>query len=207
MTDKQLTEGKKFISTLCMAVEKRLDRSLSSPRDFDFLSEELSKVSKRVSGSTLKRIWGYNKDVSSTYKPYKYTLLSLVKFLGYNSIEDFVNCYDSRDIQSAEFIGETITTDEIIPGSVIELTWLPDRICNLICVENGVFKVVHSEHGRLYPGDVVKFKSLTQNAPLYFYEVSRPGSNETFIYTAGQRTGIRYRIRGMVSSQEDTIIS
>ena len=207
MTDKQLTEDKDFISTLCMAVEKRLGRSLSSPRDFDYLSEELSKVSKRVSGSTLKRIWGYNKDVSSTYKPYKYTLLSLVKFLGYNSIEDFVNCYDSRDIQSAEFIGETITTDEIIPGSVIELTWLPDRICNLICVENGVFKVVHSEHGRLYPGDVVKFKSLTQNAPLYFYEVSRPGSNETFIYTAGQRTGIRYRIRGMVSSQEDTIIS
>ncbi|MBD5231557.1 MAG: hypothetical protein HDS66_05345 [Bacteroidales bacterium] len=207
MIDNQFTEYKECIAILCNAVEKRLGRSLSSHRDFDYLSEELSKAGKRVSGSTLKRIWGYNKDVSSSYKPYQYTILSLVNFLGYNSLEDFVNCYDSRDIQSAEFIGETITTDEIVPGSVIELSWLPDRVCNLICLSQGVFKVVHSEHGRLYPGDVVKFKSLTQNAPLYFYEVSRPGSNETFIYTAGQRTGIRYHIRGMVSSCEDMIIT
>lgn len=205
MSDK-LTD-KEVISKLCQAIEKRFGRKMLSPRDFDYLSEELSKIGKRISGSTLKRIWGYNRDISDNYKPYNYTLISLVNGLGFKNIEDFVEHYDDKEIQSAQYIGETITIESIMPGSVVELSWMPDRVCNLICMEKGLFKVVHSENGRLYPGDVVKFQSLTQNAPLYFNEVVRPATNEKFIYTAGQRTGIRYQIRGIVNSGEDTIIS
>lgn len=197
----------KFISNLCLAIEKRLGRNLTSPRDFEYLSEKLANSGTRISGSTLKRIWGYNRDISDNYRPYKYTLVSLVNFLGFQTIEDYIKNYNSREEQSAEYIGETVTTDDIMPGSIVELNWAPDRVCSLICIEKGVFKVVHSEHGRLYPGDVVKFLSLTQNAPLYFNEVTRFGTNEKFVYTAGQRTGITYKIRGIISSGEDSLIS
>ncbi|MDE6321674.1 MAG: hypothetical protein K2L93_05180 [Muribaculaceae bacterium] len=155
----------------------------------------------------MKRIWGYNRDISDTYQPYKYTLISLVKLLGFNTFEDYIKYCKSPEAESASYMGETVTTDEIMPGSIVELAWQPDRTCVLVCLEKGTFRVVHSENGRLLPGDVVKFMSLTQNAPLYFNEVLRPLSDEKFIYTAGQRTGIRYSIRGIISTAEDTIIS
>ncbi len=195
-----------FMSKLCLAVEQRLERKMNSPRDFNSLSDELSKVGPRVSASTLKRIWGYNRDISQSYRPYKYTLVSLVNLLGYRDIDDFDKNYDKEQIQSAEFSGDTVLADEIAVGSIVELTWAPDRVCKLACVDRGVFKVVYSEHGRLNVGDVVRFMSMTQNAPLYFNEVTRSTSGETFVYTAGQRTGVRYRIRGIINTGEDSII-
>lgn len=207
MSDKQLVTDNELISKLCEAVEKRIRRKLISPRDFEFLSDELTKAGTRISGSTLKRIWGYNRDISDTYQPYKYTLVSLINFLGFNSLEDYLKYTESPESESASYMGETVTTDEIMPGSIVELSWHPDRTCSLTCLEKGIFRVVHSENGRLHPGDVVKFRSLTQNAPLYFNEVVRSGTDEKFIYTAGQRTGIRYCIRGIINSDEETIIS
>lgn len=207
MDDNTLIEDKEFILKLREAVEKRVGRKMVSPRDFDYLTEQLNEFSKRVSPSTLKRIWGYNRDTSKDYKPYKYTLVSLVNILGYSSLEEFDKKYKKGDAESAEHLGETVMTENIMKGSVVELTWAPDRTCNLVCLGKGVFKVAHSQHGHLLPGDVVKFMSLTQNAPLYFNQVMRPGTKDPFTYTAGQRTGIHYRIRGIVNSEEDTIIS
>lgn len=207
MAANQLEDDKELIRKLCLAIEKRLGKKIESPRDFEFLSEELSKVGARVSESTLKRIWGYNRDISVNYRPYRYTLTSLLKLLGYKDLDIFKEHSNEEESQSAEFIGETIMAGDIMPGSIVELNWAPDRVCNLVCIEKGAFKVVHSEQGRLLPGDIVKFMSLTQNAPLYFNEVTRCGANEKFVYTAGQRTGIRYCIRGIINSEEDTIIS
>lgn len=207
MANNKSVNDKEFISKLCLAIEKRLGKKISTPRDFEYLSEELTKAGARVSGSTLKRIWGYNRDISDNYHPYRYTLVSLANLLGFKDLDDFNEYYNEEEIQSDEFIGETITAEDIMPGSIVELTWAPDRKCNLVCVEKGVFKVVHSERGRLNPGDIAKFMSLTQNAPLYFNEVIRFGTQEKFIYTAGQRTGIHYRIRGIINSNEDSIIS
>lgn len=208
MTDKQLVNDNEFISRLCDAIEKRIGRKFVTPRDFIYLSNELAKVGKRISDSTLKRIWGYNRDISENYRPYPYTLVSLVNLLGYQDIEDFnANYNNPDDVQSANFFEDTVKAKHIMPGSIVELSWAPERKCSLLCMEECRFKVVHSERGRLQPGDVVVFMSLTQNAPLYFNEVFRPETNEKFVYTAGQRTGVRYHIRGIVNSDEESILS
>ena len=55
MSEKLVTD-KAFISKLCQAIEKRVGRKMISPRDLDYLCEELTKVGARVSGSTLKRV-------------------------------------------------------------------------------------------------------------------------------------------------------
>lgn len=208
MAENQAKVNRELISKLCEAIEKKLRRKMCSPRDFEYLSDEMTKVGTRISDSTLKRIWGYNRDVTEKYRPYRYTLVSLVSLLGYKDLDDFTRHYDdTATIQSAEFKGETIRTDEIMPGSIVEIRWAPDRQCSLVCLEKGVFKVAESYHGRLHPGDIVRCMSLTQNAPLYFNEVRRPETNEKFIYTAGQHTGIRYSIRGIVNSDEECVIS
>ena len=208
MAEKHLQVNRDIISKLCLAIEKRLGRKMSSPRDFEYLSEEMAKIGTRLSGSTLKRIWGYNRDVSDKYCPYRYTLISLVNLLGYRDLDDFNRHYNNESaIQSAEFKGDTIRTDDIMPGSIVEIRWAPDRRCSLVCLDKGLFKVAESYHGRLRPGDIVRCMSLTQNAPLYFNEVTRPATNERFVYTAGQHTGIRYNIHGIINSDEECIIS
>ena len=131
----------------------------------------------------------------------------MVKLLGFKDLETFTNNYEEEEIPSAEFMGETIMAEDIAPGSIVNLSWAPDRRCTLVCIEKARFKVVHSERGCLQPGDLVTFMSLTQNAPLYFSEVIRFGTNEKLIYTAGQRTGIRYHIRGIINTEEDSVLS
>ena len=208
MAENKVKYSREFFSKLCEAIEKRLGRRMSSPRDFKYLSDEMTKIGARISGSTLKRIWGYNRDVTEKYSPYRYTLNSLVNLLGYEDLEDFTqHNNDDIAIQSAEFKGETIRTEDIMPGSIVEIQWAHDHQCSLVCLEKGVFKVVESYHGCLRPGDIVRCMSLTQNAPLYFNEVLRLGINEKFVYTAGLHTGIRYNIRGIINSDGECVIS
>lgn len=207
MIEKPSNIDKDIISRLCSAIEKRTGRCMTSPRDFDYLSDLMTKTGTRISASTLKRIWGYNRDISDTYRPYRYTLASLANLLGYKDVDDFQNNHRDDEIQSEEYIGETVMAADIMPGSIVELRWAPGRVCNLVCIEKGCFKVVHSERGRLQPGDIVRFMSLTQNAPLYINEVFRQSVEERFVYTAGQRTGVHFRIRGIIKSDEDTIIT
>lgn len=205
MSEDRWQTDKEFIPQLCMAIEKRVGRTMTSPRDFQWLSAELAKGGTRISESTLKRLWGYNQDISDTYRPYKYTLIALVNMLGFRDIDDYLENYDSNDVQSAQYVGETISADNIMPGNIVELSWSPNRVCNLLCMEKGVFKVVHAERGHLHTGDIVRLQSLTQNAPLYFNEVYRPSTNERFLYTAGQRTGIRFLIQGLTDSPDTSI--
>lgn len=183
------------LDSLRSRIEQRFGMKMSTPRDFDHLSAIISKSGRQVSPSTLKRIWGYNRDISASYRPYRYTMVALASLLGYVDIEDFAAHHDAGDVQSVEYMGETVVATDIEPGSVVEIMWEPDRQCEIVAVGDGCFKVVSSLRGRLKQGDMVKFMSLTQNAPLYFSEVVRPASDEKFIYTAGLRSGIVFRIK------------
>ena len=60
------------IEELKSLVEKKFKRILSTTTDFEEFSIELKrKVSKEISSSTLKRIWGY---VNDSHKTRKFTL-------------------------------------------------------------------------------------------------------------------------------------
>lgn len=198
---------KSVIVALCNEIEARIGRRVTTPRDFEHLSYLLDKSGGRVSPSTLKRIWGYNRDMSETYRPYRYTLVALASLLGYNDIEDFIESQSNDNSQSAEFVGETVLAADIVLGSIIELTWEPDRRCDLVALGDGVFKVVHAQRGHLMPGDIVRFMSVTQNAPLYFNQVFRPSADKSFVYTAGRQTVVSFRIRGVIADSNDTVIS
>ena len=187
-------QNKDFILNLTAAVERRLGREIVSPRDFDYLSEQLADLGNSVSATTLKRIWGYNHDMSSTYRPYQYTITALIRLLGFNSIDDYLNSSVTTNLQSASYMGATIAAEELPPDTIVEVKWEPARCCRLKCIGQSRFEVVISERGKLMPGDIVRIMSLTQNAPLYINEVLRNDGREQFVYTAGLRTGIRYSI-------------
>ncbi len=73
------------IAGLRTAIENRLGHPLTVHTDFDELSTELKGA---MSSSTLKRVWGYNKDHQSISLK---SVNILAQYLGYDSYDDFIN--------------------------------------------------------------------------------------------------------------------
>lgn len=197
MADRKIKYSQELISTLRVEVESVVNRRIVSPADFDFLSQAiLRSVRQPISPTTLKRIWGYVKDVGSAYNPERFTLCILAVFVGYRDIEDFIENFNSEDAmaQSGNYFGETITSGAISDCAFVELRWPPDRMCVLARKKGNEFDVISSKNSKLRAGDVVEFTSLTQNAPAFFNKVIRAGSDIPHTYVAGTRSGITYRI-------------
>ena len=69
------------IDQLRRAVEQKAGRKMSTPRDFDLLSDRLfDECHEMLSPSTLKRIWGY---VQSGGRPRLSSLSLLARYVGY----------------------------------------------------------------------------------------------------------------------------
>ena len=67
---------------LCRAVEADLGRAMRTPKDFDFLSEQiLERVHQHLSATTLKRLWGY---LPGDTQPRQTTLDILAQFEGFS---------------------------------------------------------------------------------------------------------------------------
>lgn len=79
---------------LIEAVEQKLQHRVTTPRDFDFLSNEIQRtVHANISVSTLKRLWGYV-NTESDYRPRMFTLDSLALLLGYQDYAAFLRQKD-----------------------------------------------------------------------------------------------------------------
>ena len=75
------------LASLRELIETTVDGKMKTPRDFDFLSEQIfDKLHETVSPTTLKRLWGYIQDQSM---PRKATLDVLSQFVGYNDWDTF----------------------------------------------------------------------------------------------------------------------
>lgn len=75
------------ITLLLGSVAQRFGHKPQSPREFKCLSRIIHDITgESVSDSTLKRLWGYDRNYGS---PYRYTLDILARYLGYDSAQDF----------------------------------------------------------------------------------------------------------------------
>ena len=109
------------VAALRRQVEEFVQRKIATPADYDFLSETIrERVRLSVSPTTLKRMWGYVRDVGSHYKPSYYTMCALSKMLGFRDYEDFVLSYNDGEVQSRTYRGETMMTSDLNAGDVVE---------------------------------------------------------------------------------------
>lgn len=75
------------IDKLRKTIETLVDRKMRTPKDFDYLSEQIfEKLHQTVSPTTLKRLWGY---LSETSVPRLSTLNILSQFIDYDSWDAF----------------------------------------------------------------------------------------------------------------------
>jgi len=77
------------IDRLKDTIEKKVGCRMRTPKDFDFLAEQIFEtLHETVSPTTLKRLWGY---LSEARSPRQSTLNILSQFVGYNDWEAFCN--------------------------------------------------------------------------------------------------------------------
>lgn len=184
-------DRKKFpeLSLLLESVEKKWKKRISTPKDFELLSEEISsKSSEGISASTLKRIWGYDAYKSS---PSIRMLDILAKYSGADSFRSFCNALKKNPAFVSGFLTATgfIESSELEKGDRIQIGWKPNRLVELEYLGINSYKVISNSNSKLREGDEFELSAFIQGFPLYISHILRNGE-QTSMYAAGIKDGL-----------------
>ena len=146
---------------LIQRIEEVTGQHYDSPKDFNQLSELIfSKTEEMVSPTTLKRIWGYLDSASS---PRSYTLDVLARFLGYRDYEAFKTENQHPDVQSDITLCDKVSCEDLAIGDLLELSWLPNRVCRVEHLGGGNFRIVEAQNTKLSVGDTFSLLNAFQD--------------------------------------------
>ncbi|MDE7145310.1 MAG: hypothetical protein K2O30_04065 [Duncaniella sp.] len=182
------------ILSLRREVERKANRAVKTPADFEFLSEAINALTHlTVSPSTLKRVWGYINDVGASYRPGNYTLRALARYVGYLEFEDFVHRKHGGDVQSDFYFGDMVESVMLPKNAYVLVTWRPDRKCVMKHLFDTHFEVVEAHNSKIMTGDIVTCSFFVQNAPMYVNSIRREGV-ASMSYIAGTNGGVRFEV-------------
>lgn len=176
-------------ASLCREVENSGNLKVSTPKDFELLSDIIQRsTGVLLSPTTLKRIWGY---VNESVTPRRSTLDVLARFCGWKDYEHFTRG-KIPDIESGNIGSSSIKAGENIqPGERIKLFWNPSRVCTIEYLGNLEWKVVSATATRLSPGDKFRCAIILSGEPLYLDNLIKNG-NRAGIYVCGRKSGVSF---------------
>ena len=177
---------------LCEAVEQKSGKKMLTPVDFEWLEEKIeNKVKEQVSASTLMRVWGYRKGVSTRQS----TLDILARYLGYPDYVTFCQSAPAKDDepQSDEVVSRHLRTQDLQAGQQIVLTWQPDRRCVVELQQDKCFEVIEAEQTKLSVGDTFECDIFIEGEPLYMSQLVHEG-RLPMVYVAGKKSGIHFSL-------------
>ncbi len=177
---------------LCEAVEQSINKKMRTPKDFDFLRDQIyQKLNVLISSTTLKRIWGYLSEEST---PRDSSLSVLARFAGYADYESFCNRQSDGERPSDSILGRCLhVTEELAVGDRVILRWNPLRVCVIEYLGSAQFIVLSSEMTRLQPGDTFFCATLIEGEPLYLDRLCQEGRPPVG-YVCGKKGGISYEV-------------
>ena len=166
---------------------RQLERTLESPTDFEYLSEQIQeKTHEYLSPTTLKRLFGH---IPYDSQPRPYTLSILARFAGYNGWQDY---QEKQYVESGFVSAQRIDAEELAVWQKVTLAWNPDRECVVEHLGGKRFVVLHSKNSKLQIGDRFTAVQFITGQPLTATDVSllRDEGNTKDIYVAGAQTGL-----------------
>lgn len=176
------------IKELIRIVEDKYGRHLKTTTDFEEFSLVLQRTFQiHISASTLKRLWGYVKDIR---KPRGNTLDLLSSYIGHPSFDAFVNdLKTSHRYNSSFFTAQQLSSSELAPGAELEIGWSPNRLLRLRYVGESTYEVLEASNSKLLPGDRFVTGCFFRDIPLYLPYIIR-GSERTSPFIAGRNGGL-----------------
>ncbi len=179
------------IKELCRFVEETAGLKAVKSKDFDHLTMRIyNRTGTLLSPTTLKRIWGYLREPTTTRRS---TLDLLSQFCGWHNYDDFLSG-NKPEIDSG-FLGRKVLNAErdLIEGDIVKLIWHPSRVCEIKYLGNSRWMVEHSEGTRLQQGDTFRCSMIMSGEPLYLDNVEHDGK-KMGIYVCGRRNGVRFTV-------------
>ena len=100
----------------------KIGRTLESPADYEYLSEQIQKATgEYLSPTTLKRLFGY---IPYDAQPRPATLSILARYAGYSGWQDYL---DKQHVESGFLAAKRVMTSELSKGQKLCIAWNPDR--------------------------------------------------------------------------------
>lgn len=91
---------------------------------------------------------------------------------------------------SFEPVEGELLTDDIQPGQMVEVTYLPDRRIRFLYLGEQRFEVIESVNSKLQCGDQGLISAFMTHFPFIVRQVVRQGKVLSTSYTAGQVSGL-----------------
>ena len=169
-------------------IEKKVGRAINSPSEFEFLSGAVwNQTGERISPTTFKRLWGYIDGTDSTRES---TLRILSRFLGYKSFPDFCDSLSEEEVFQSDWIdGPRISASDLKKGDLVEVSWMPNRLCRFRFDGGMRFTVMESQNSKLQVGDRFECSMFIQGAPMYLNNYTR-GLQAPVAFVAGLKDGL-----------------
>ena len=159
---------------------------LRLPSDCEFLSLDIeSKTGIHIGATTLKRLVGFAKDER---EPHASTLDAIAHYLDYAHWEELKQVEDkgNSDFNTSD---DEIRSADLLPNTIVEITYLPDRIVRMQYLGNQHYHILESQNSKLQVGDEVEIMNFVLNHPLLALNVWRNGAS-LGQFTAGRVSGL-----------------
>lgn len=179
----------KKYAQLCRKVEETAGVSPTTPKQFEDLSESIFRLTgKRLSPTTLKRIWGYIDEPLMTRRS---TLDILAQFCGWSDYEEFEKG-DMPEVESGRIGTKLINVErDVKKGDRIRILWQPSRVCVISYCGNRRWEIIEAEGTKLLRGDTFSCSIIAEGEPLYLDNLVHEGE-ASGVYVCGRRNGIRF---------------
>ncbi len=155
------------VAALLQAVEKTFGRPVRTPADFVLVADRVeSRTREHISDSTIKRLW---KPALGYATVSERTLNVLARYAVFTHFQAFCQQLASRGLLESEFVvgQDGIRSEDLQPGTLVEIAWLPDRECTLRYLGERRFEAVETRNAKIQPGDTFSCARLIPGRPLY----------------------------------------
>jgi len=175
------------------AIDHMLGQKVQTSKDFYKLSISICfRTGQTIGASTLKRLYGY---VNEHVEPRQHTLDVLARYVGYTDWAAFCKSVREGNPQESGMVfSRSMLSSELTIGSVIRLTWQPDRVCACQYRGQNMFVVLRSENTRLVKDTLFQCSVIIAGEPLFLDHVCIGGTASPCVYQAGSVNGVQYEI-------------
>lgn len=173
---------------LLAEIERIHGRSIQTTTDFEGLSVMIEHtIKKRISASTLKRLWGY---VSYPSTPRPTTLDILARYAGEKDFRHFCERLRKNGVyESGFFTANSISASDLPCGARLRIGWNPDRVVLLEHLGASRFRVRQNFNSSLRDGDEFEASTFMLGQPLYIPRIRRD-KDVLPAYIAGSINGL-----------------
>jgi hypothetical protein len=155
-------------------IEHKFGQEIRYSKDCEVLANEMSNTTtKKISVSTVKRLFGFAKGIE---EPRLYTMDALAVYLGYKNYDELL--LEFKSANSSEFeIVEEIRVDELNLNVELALHYEPNRRLKLRYLGDSKFELLEVVNSKLMEKDIVVVSHIVRDYPLFLSNVIRQEKN------------------------------